>query len=120
MIFIPGQRRSGVIKRPSVFILSLPKPRFMSFQKPTSADFEYFRSVIGEENVLVDEESLHHYSHDETEDLRFLPEVILKPRTAGEISSILRYCNDKKICVTPRAAGTGLSGGALPVLGGVI
>lgn len=81
---------------------------------------EAFKNIVGEQFVLVDEESLQHYSHDETEDLHFLPEVVLKPKTAEEISAILKTCNKEKIPVTPRGAGTGLSGGALPHLGGVL
>lgn len=92
----------------------------MSFHKITAEDLEYFQSVLEPVNVFADEESLNHYSHDETEDLKFPPDVILKPSSASEISSILKYCNEKNICVTPRGAGTGLSGGALPVCGGVI
>jgi glycolate oxidase len=81
---------------------------------------ELFKSIIGEKFVFVDEESLHHYAHDETEDLHFLPEIVLKPRTAEEISAILKICNKENIPVTPRGGGTGLSGGALPHLGGVL
>jgi glycolate oxidase len=86
----------------------------------TSRHIEEFKRILGEKHVLVDEESLHHYSHDETEDLHFLPDVVLKPRTAEEISAVLRICDQNKIAVTPRGAGTGLSGGALPHLGGVL
>src|SRR5205085_2911523 len=57
---------------------------------------------------------------DETEDLHFLPDVVIKPSGAEEISAILKICNQFKIPVTPRGAGTGLSGGALPHLGGVL
>ncbi len=79
-----------------------------------------FKKIVGEQFVLLDEESLHHYSHDETEDLHYLPDVVIKPKTAEEISAILKICNKEKIIVTPRGAGTGLSGGALPHLGGVL
>lgn len=81
---------------------------------------ESFKKIIGEKFVFVDEESLNHYAHDETEDLHFLPEVVIKPRTAEEFSAILKICNAEKIPVTPRGGGTGLSGGALPHLGGVL
>ena len=81
---------------------------------------EDFKKIIGEEFIFIDKDSLHHYSHDETEDLHFLPEVVLKPRTTEEISAILKICNRDKIPVTPRGGGTGLSGGALPHLGGVL
>lgn len=81
---------------------------------------ESFKKIVGEKFVLLDEESLHHYSHDETEDLHYLPDVVVKPRTAEEISALLKICNKDRIPVTPRGAGTGLSGGALPHLGGVL
>lgn len=86
----------------------------------TIEHLDRFKSIIGEQYVLADEETLTHYGHDETERLSYLPEVVLKPRTADEISAIMRICNEHKIPVTPRGAGTGLSGGALPHLGGVL
>ncbi|HMK27127.1 MAG TPA: FAD-linked oxidase C-terminal domain-containing protein [Chitinophagaceae bacterium] len=86
----------------------------------TAKHIEAFKKIAGEKFVLVDEESLHHYSHDETEDLHYLPDVVIKPKTPEEISAILKICNKEKIPVTPRGAGTGLSGGALPHLGGVL
>jgi glycolate oxidase len=79
-----------------------------------------FINMVGGQNVLRDDESLDKYAHDETEDLYYLPDVVLKPGTAEEVSAILVFCNDHKIPVTPRGAGTGLSGGALPHLGGVV
>lgn len=79
-----------------------------------------FKNIVGNNYVLLDEETLQHFAHDETENLHFLPEVVIKPRTAEEISAILKICNAEKIPVTPRGAGTGLSGGALPHLGGVL
>lgn len=92
----------------------------MGFKKITSEDISHFQAICGEGFVITDPESLTHYSHDETEDLKFIPEVVVKPESALEISAILSYCHQLKISVTPRAAGTGLSGGALPVYGGVI
>src|SRR5215204_4309772 len=79
-----------------------------------------FKSIVGENYVLYDEETLDHYAHDETENLHYLPDVVIKPRTTQEISALIKICNAKKIPVTPRGAGTGLSGGALPHLGGVV
>jgi glycolate oxidase len=85
-----------------------------------AAHLDRFRSIVGADHVYVDKETLDHYAHDETENLHFLPEVVIKPRTAQEISAILAICNGDLIPVTPRGAGTGLSGGALPHLGGVL
>ena len=81
---------------------------------------ESFRSIVGKQYVKSDSETLSDYAHDETEHLNFLPELVIKPRTAGEVSEILKLCNENKIPVTPRGAGTGLSGGALPHLGGLV
>ncbi len=79
-----------------------------------------FRQIVGEAFVLVDSESLNNYGHDETEHLLYPPDVVLRPRSTEEISSILKICNRDLIPVTPRGAGTGLSGGAIPHLGGVL
>jgi glycolate oxidase len=92
----------------------------MSFSSVTSNDLDYFRSITGSGNVFTDADSLEVYGHDQTEDLSFIPELILKPSSTEEISKILKYCYEKNICVTPRGAGTGLSGGALPVAGGIV
>src|SRR5688572_16649169 len=81
---------------------------------------EEFEKIVGKEYVFVDEEILNNYAHDETEHLHFLPDVVIKPRTPEEISAIMKLCNEHKIPVTPRGAGTGLSGAALPHLGGVL
>jgi glycolate oxidase len=85
-----------------------------------AAHIDDFKTICGSENVLTNVEEMDRYGHDETEALHFLPEVVIKPRTAKEISEILKICNRDLIPVTPRGAGTGLSGGALPHLGGVL
>lgn len=87
---------------------------------PAIEHIDAFKNIVGEQYVFVDEEVLSNYAHDETEDLHFLPDVVLKPANAEQISAILKICNQHKIHVTPRGAGTGLSGGALPHLGGVL
>ncbi|MEO9209999.1 MAG: FAD-linked oxidase C-terminal domain-containing protein [Ginsengibacter sp.] len=81
---------------------------------------QLFSSICGENNILTLESEMEKYAHDETEYLNFLPQVVVKPRTSEEISAILKICNEEKIPVTPRGAGTGLSGGALAQLGGVL
>ena len=86
----------------------------------TQKHIDAFKAISGEAFVFLDKESMNKYSHDETEHLHYLPEVVIKPRTAEEISKICKICNEYKIPVTPRGAGTGLSGGALPHLGGVV
>lgn len=91
-----------------------------NYKNVTNLHIELFKKICGENYVITNEEELDDYSHDETENLHFTPGVVLKVRTAGEISEILKICNRDKIPVTPRGAGTGLSGGCLPNLGGVL
>jgi len=91
----------------------------MEYKQLNIDDISFFKGIIGADYVFSDEESLHNYSHDETEDLSFPPEVVLKPIATEEIANILKYCNAKNIPVTPCGARTGLSGGSLPVFGGV-
>ncbi len=79
-----------------------------------------FKMIVGEEGFFTDADSLHHYSYDHTETLKFEPNWVLKPSTPEQISSILQLCNQHNIPVTPRGAGTGLTGGALPHLGGLV
>jgi glycolate oxidase len=80
----------------------------------------FFQNLIGAQFVILPNADIEKYTHDYTEDLRFTPALALLPATAAEISSILKYCNEHLITVTPRGAGTGLSGGALAVMGGII
>jgi glycolate oxidase len=91
----------------------------MAFAEVTPSILSEFEAIVGKENVLIDAEKRYAYSHDETEDYSFLPDVVLKPGTPEEISRILKICSAQKIPLTPRGAGTGLSGGALPVQKGV-
>lgn len=92
----------------------------MMYNKITPVIFDELKQIVGDKFVFTDNENLVTYSKDETEDLSFLPEVVIKPRTAEEISRVLKLCNRELIPATPRGAGTGLSGGALPVFGGIV
>jgi glycolate oxidase len=90
------------------------------YGKITPTIIQQLQELVGDKFVLWDEETIDKYSHDETEDLKFFPEVVVKPRTATELSSIFKLCNEHLISLTPRGAGTGLSGGALPVNKGIL
>ncbi|HTY58200.1 MAG TPA: FAD-linked oxidase C-terminal domain-containing protein [Bacteroidota bacterium] len=76
--------------------------------------------LCGPGHVLLEKEAREPYGHDETEDLVFPPEVVVRPADAREIAAILRLASREHVPVTPRAGGTGLSGGALPVHGGIV
>ncbi len=92
----------------------------MPFAEVSTSIISQFETIVGKENVIVDPEKRFEYSHDETEDYSFLPDVVLKPATPEAISEIMRLCNRHIIPVTPRGGGTGLSGGALPIQKGVV
>ena len=101
-------------------LLKFVQNYYMSYKKINKDDISYFQKIIGENSVLYTEEVLLEYSHDETEYLSFLPELVVKPNTNKEISEIMIYCNSNNIPVTPCGARTGLSGGSLPVERGVV
>ncbi len=90
------------------------------FAKISKTHVEKIKELCGEKNVFHDEETRELYSHDETEDLKFAPEVVVKPQTKEQISALMKFCHEENIPVTPRGGGTGLSGGALAVAGGVV
>jgi glycolate oxidase len=81
---------------------------------------EQFKLIVGSEYIFTDADSIEKYGKDETEQLHYAPQVIVKPRQASEIAQLLKVCNEHLIPVTPRGAGTGLTGGALPHLGGLV
>lgn len=90
-----------------------------TYQQLTDAHIAKLVAILGQQYVHTDIDTRTEYGSDETEDLNFPPEVVVKPRTPEEISEILRFCNREKVPVTTIGARTGLSGGALSVRGGV-
>ncbi len=89
------------------------------FKTVQEEDITFFISILGE-RCRADVATREQYSRDETEDISILPDVVLTPETPEEVSDILRYCNEQTICVTPSGARTGLSGGAIPAMKGVV
>ena len=91
----------------------------MNYSKLSPGIIEALIKVLGKEYVHTDDEFLNTYGRDETENLLYKPAVVVRPRTAQEISAIIKLANIENIPVTPRGAGTGLSGGALAIFGGI-
>ena len=79
-------------------------------------------AIAGEQYVITDPEKMEQYAHDEIaeEEYAHMPEVVVKPRTSEEIAAIMKLANEHLIPVTPRGAGSGLSGGAVPIYGGIV
>jgi len=92
---------------------------YTSYHKINEFDIAFFKSILAESSILIAENELLEFASDYTEDLVFLPDLVLKPQTVQQVSEILGYCNTHHISVTPRGAGTGLSGGSLPIHGGI-
>jgi len=92
----------------------------LDYNKLTSITFDRLKAIVGDDHFFTNAEKLEKYGSDETEDLVYLPEVAVCPTTVEQISQIARLCNDNNIPLTTRGAGTGLSGGALPIKGGVV
>lgn len=91
----------------------------MNYSKLSPEIIEALIKVLGKEYVHTDDEFLNTYGRDETENLLYKPAVVVRPRTEQEISAIIKIANIENIPVTPRGAGTGLSGGALAIFGGI-
>jgi glycolate oxidase len=91
----------------------------MKMAEVTRKSIQALIDLLGADQVSVDPDRLADFSHDETEDIRVLPDVVVRPSTPEEVSLLLRWANEAGIPVTPAAARTGLSGGAIPVHGGI-
>ena len=92
----------------------------MSFNRISDQILTRLSEIVGAENVFTERGQLEKYAHDETEDLVFYPQAAVSPVNAGQISDLMKLCSENLIPVTPRGAGTGLSGGALPVHEGLL
>jgi glycolate oxidase len=79
-------------------------------------------AIVGEMNLMVDEERVEAYSHDETDALKYghRPEAVVQPTSAEQVAEVVRLANRESIPITPRGAGSGLSGGAIPAFGGIV
>ncbi len=93
------------------------------YQPVTAAIADTLRDIVGDPHVLFgDRTAMEDYAHDEVagEKHAHMPEAVVKPASAEEISQVLKLANRERIPVTPRGAGSGLSCGAVPVHGGIV
>jgi glycolate oxidase len=75
--------------------------------------------IVGSENIYEDKAHMLAYSYDATR-TRYEPDAVIFPRHEEDVSEILKYCNEHIIVITPRGAGSGFTGGALPANGGIV
>ena len=96
----------------------------MPFNALTPALVSAFEQIVSSAHVLTaataEAQQYEAYGRDHTEDFHFAPDVVLRPGTVAEVSAVLRLCHQHRVPVTARGAGTGLSGGALPIHKGVV
>ncbi len=92
----------------------------MNFNKIEKTHFAFLEKIVGEKYLTNISSEMENYAHDETENLVFYPELVIKPANSKEVSEIVKYANEHNLPVTPRGGGTGLSGGALAVHGGIV
>jgi glycolate oxidase len=78
------------------------------------------RKIVGKDAVLTSKEDLNAYSYDGTATWAHMPDVVVLPTTAEQISQILKMADDNLIPVTPRGGGTNVSGGSIPIKGGIV
>ena len=84
-----------------------------------NAHLKELEKIVGQENIYSDKAHLIAYSYDATRE-RYQPDAVVFPKDEADVSHILHYCNEHKIIITPRGAGSGFTGGALPKNGGIV
>ncbi len=77
------------------------------------------KNIVGNENFFTDKAHKLAYSYDATR-LTYEPDGVIFPRSEQDVVEILKYCNQHKIVIIPRGAGSGFTGGALPAHGGIV
>lgn len=93
----------------------------MKFNRISQYDIEQLKQLIGGDKIFTDKTDIEGYSYDEAPVAeRYYPQVVVKPRNVSQVAAILSYANSNMIPVVPRGAGTGISGGAIPILGGIV
>jgi len=77
-------------------------------------------AIVGKDSVLTAKEDLATYAYDGTTTWSHPPDVVVLPTTTSQISSIMKLANENRIPVTPRGSGTNISGGSVPIRGGIV
>jgi glycolate oxidase len=86
---------------------------------PAGFRYELWRA-LGPEHVIVEPEQLRVYECDGLTGHRAVPELVVLPGSTEEVQTVVRACHRERVPFVARGAGTGLSGGATPLAGGVV
>ncbi|XP_028161846.1 D-2-hydroxyglutarate dehydrogenase, mitochondrial-like [Ostrinia furnacalis] len=90
------------------------------FSAVQANDVKFFRSCLGEDRVLTDENEVLPFNIDWAKNCRGQSKVVLKPKSTQEVSKILSYCNERRLAVCPQGGNTGVAGGSVPVFDEII
>ena len=91
------------------------------YNKIDQAGIDYLKSVTSPDRVYCGEDIKEEYSHDEAPEYgKYMPDVVVEALNTLEVSKIMKFAYDNCIPVTPRGAGTGLSGAAVALYGGIV
>lgn len=71
------------------------------FEKLNNKDIEYFKSIVGAQNVIIEKEEIEPYNIDFTKKYKGACSMVITPTSTEEISAVLKYCNDRKLAVVP-------------------
>ncbi len=94
----------------------------MKYGKITPDIVKELEGIVGARNVIQDEDAMLPYSHDETpaDQYGVMPGVVITPTSTQQVAALVKLANKHLIPITPRGAGSGLSGGAIPIFGGIL
>ncbi len=91
------------------------------YNKITPEILEELKSIVGPDNIATDESAIEAYSCDESGKVYArMPDVVVKPENAQQVSNVMKLANREMIPVTARGAGSGIAGGAIPIKGGIL
>src|SRR4030043_816002 len=91
------------------------------YGKKTSQPIKELTAIVGKGGIITDKDAMVGYSHDESPITKpHAPQVVVKPGDSQTVAKLLVFANKKRIPITPRGGGTGLSGGCLPLYGGIV
>jgi len=98
------------------------RPEDSPYAEVTQKIVDELTAIVGKTGIILEKDRLESYSHDETDADEYgtMPEAAVLPTTTEQIAAIMKLANRENIPVTPRGAGSGLSGGAIPGFGGII
>ncbi|GAM22510.1 hypothetical protein SAMD00019534_056850 [Acytostelium subglobosum LB1] len=86
----------------------------------TEKDVEEFRRMLGDTAVINGKEDLDGYNTDFMNQFKGSSQLVLRPKSTEQVSSILRYCNERRLAVVPQGGNTGLVGGSVPMYDEII